>query len=228
MINIFFNPEYFFKFDEYFEIIFTIITFLIALYSLKSYRITKIKPLKFFSISFFLISISYLIQTYTDYFYSNNILIIDSFGIFLELVFFSLGLITLTYLTLKIKSQKAYLLIVMMLIFLLILLYSRIYLVYVLVSMLLIFLSYYYLLNYIKHHSYYSLFVFISFIFILFGQVFFIFSDDILYYIVGHIFELIGYGIIFINLILIIKHGKKTKSNEYNSRYSKSDKRERR
>ncbi|MDP2926408.1 MAG: hypothetical protein Q8N99_08575 [Nanoarchaeota archaeon] len=223
MANILLSPQWFFGYDIIFELAFAIISLLVCFISYKIYKLTEENSLKLFGISFLFISISYFIQSFFNFaIYSelsknvvsllslSDINFFNLLGVYTNIIFFSLGLITLVYMTLKIKSPKTYSLLVIIPIFLLFMGCNKLYLYYALTSILLIYIAIYYFSNYINKRNLKSLLVFIAFDFLLFGQIHFIFSiNHVLYYILGHFLELIAYLLILINLILIHKNGKK-------------------
>ena len=205
------------------ELIFAFITLIVALYAFKVYKISGQPQSKLFSIAFIFFSISYFMQSLLNFViiskFENSaydvmnihkILVLNSWGIYLHMVFFLIGLITLVYMTLKINSPKTYLLILLISFFSLVVSLNKLYWFYFLSSFLLIFIVIHYTLNFSKHRQVKTLLVLSAFIFLLFGHIHFIFAvNHALFYALGHVFELIAYIFILINLILVLKNGKK-------------------
>lgn len=224
MANIFLVPQWFYGYDVIFELAFAIISLIVSFMSFKIYKLTEENSTKLFGISFLFISISYFIQSFFNFaiiselnknvvniFNISDVNLFNNLGVYSNIIFFTVGLITLAYMTFKIKSPKTYSFLVIISMLFLLIGYNNLYLFYVLASVLLIYIAIYYFSNYMKQRNYHSLLSFIAFDFLLFGQFHFIFAiNHQIYYVLGHFLELIAYILITINLITIIKHGKKT------------------
>lgn len=230
MVNILLVPKWFFGYDVVFELIFAVITLIVSFYSYKIYKLTDEKQLKLFSISFLFISISYFIRSLLNWgilselsaktismFQMININFLNLSGIYINIIFFTLGLVTLVYMTLDIKSKRTYFLLLLISILFLFLSSNGLILFYVLSSILLIFIAIFYFMNYTNKKSSRSLFVFIAFDFLLFGQIHFLFSvNHAIYYVIAHFLEFVAYLIILVNLASILKNGKeKRKTADY-------------
>ena len=230
MVNVFLVPRWFYGYDIFFELIFAIITLIVSYYSYKMYKLTNESQLRLFSISFLFFSAYYFIQSFLNLgileqinnkaismFNLMNINFFNTFGIFLQAIFFTIGLVTLLYMTLDLDSKKIYLLLLLITLPLLFFSSNGLLLFYLLASILLVFIALFYFKNYTEKKSINSLLVFIAFDFLLFGQIHFIFSvNHAIYYVIGHFLELTAYIMILINLILISKNGqKKRKTANY-------------
>lgn len=221
MVNLFLVPQWFIGYDLFLELGFALICLLVSFYSFKVYRLTLENSSKLYAISFLFISLSYFIQSFINILLlpqlfnpilSNNEVVWNIVSIYVNLVFFTMGLLTLTYMTFKIKNSNVYSLLLITTLFSLILSYNRVYLFYVLTSIFLAYISLFYLKNYINKRKITSLLVFIAFCLLLFSQFHFILSvNHSLYYMLGHFFELIAYILILLNLVIITKNGKKTR-----------------
>src|SRR4030042_337553 len=130
MANIYLVPNWFLGYDILLELAFAIVSLIVGIYAFKIYRLSEQQESKLFSIAFFSISVSYFIQSFLNFaiiselnenisilLRINNINTMNSLGIFAHMIFFMAGLITLVYMTLRIRSVKAYslLLIIIML-----------------------------------------------------------------------------------------------------------------
>ena len=212
-------PEWFFGYDILFEFAFAVITLIVGIYAFKIYKLSDQKQSKFFGIAFILISISYFIQSFLNLaiisklnegickaLRISSVNLFNSIGTYVHMIFFILGLITLTYMTLKIRSPKTYSLLSVVILLSLLFSSNKLYLFYLLSSVLLAYIWIHYLINYLKNKKPKTLLIFGAFVFLLFGSIHFIFSvNHGLYYVIGHFLELIAYLLILINLLLVVK-----------------------
>jgi hypothetical protein len=89
---------------------------------------------------------------------------------------------------------------------------NKVFMFYVMASVLLLFTVIHYFINYINNKKMSTLLVLVAMIFLLFGTLHFMFAvQHEIYYVLGHLLEFIAYSLILINLIVILKHGKKTR-----------------
>ena len=108
----------FFGYDAVFELVFALITLAVAFYSFKIYKLSDQKKSRIFGIAFLFISSSYFIQSLfnTSIFFElnekfislieiNNLLTINILSIFLHMVFFTVGIVTLIYMIAGGKKQ---------------------------------------------------------------------------------------------------------------------------
>ena len=225
MQNIYLIPNWFFGLDVIFEFAFFIIAIVVAFYAFKTYKISGQTQLKIFGYSFLFISLSYLIQSFTNFLIISklnenicNLLNIQTvtslniLGMYGHIIFFILGLGSLTYMTFNLKSKKTYSLIIIFSLFLVFYSSNIIYTFYLTSSVLLIYIVTHYLTNYLKRKQIKSLLMLLAFVFLLFGSIHFLFAvNHALFYAVGHFFELVAYIFILINLLLILKNGKEKK-----------------
>lgn len=212
-------PNWFFGIDVIFEFVFAVITLILGIYSLKIYKLTSQKQSRLFGISFLLFSISYFIQSLFNFFIITRlgqniceVMKIQSVtqlhisGLYFHMLFYLLGLITLTYTTLKIKSQKAHLLLILVSLLSFFVAINKFYLFYVLSSLLLAFIIHFYTNNCSIHKNKNAHLVLVAFICLFLAKVVFIFSlNNAIYYVAAHILELAAYVLILVNLMLVLK-----------------------
>ncbi|MBR9704573.1 hypothetical protein GOV12_04120 [Candidatus Pacearchaeota archaeon] len=212
-------PSWFFGLDFIFELAFAIITLIVGLYAFKVFKLSGQHKIKLFGISFIFFSISYFIQSFINYAIISklgenicnvikleSVNILNLLGIYVHIFFFILGLVTLVYMTLNIKSAKTYTMILFITFFSLFISLNKIYLFYILSSLMLIYIVVHYFNNYSKNKQRSSLLVLIAFIFLLFGHIHFIFSvNHTIFYTIAHFLELSSYVLILINLIWVLK-----------------------
>ena len=111
----------FFGYDAVFELVFALITLAVAFYSFKIYKLSDQKKSRIFGIAFLFISSSYFIQSLfnTSIFFElnekfislieiNNLLTINILSIFLHMVFFTVGIVTLIYMIAGGKNRFLY------------------------------------------------------------------------------------------------------------------------
>ncbi|MFH1209672.1 MAG: hypothetical protein V1663_02695 [archaeon] len=219
MANIYIIPNWFLGYDILLEVVFAVVTLLVALYAYKVYKFTEQRQSKLFALSFFLISISYLIQSILNFLILNklndnictmlqikSVTTLNLIGIYTHIFFFIAGLIVLTYTTLKIKDTRVLSLLFILSFLSLIFSLNKINLFYILSSIFFVYISLYYLFVYLKTKHTKNLLVLIAFIFLLFAHIHFIFSLTYgSFYVIAHLLEFIAYLLILIDLILVLK-----------------------
>jgi len=211
-------PHWFIGYNSILEMMFFVITSLVGAYALRIYKLSGQRQSKLFGISFLLISAAYLIQSILNFAASYSMAegcsmrsmtavhSLSNFGIYVHMILFITGLVTLAYMTLKIKNIKAYALFLAAILAVLLLSSNKLYFFYALSSILLIYISFYYLRNYLKNKKMSALIVFAAFLSLLFGKIHFIFSiDHGAFYVAGHLLELVAYVLIMINLINVVR-----------------------
>jgi hypothetical protein len=212
-------PSWFFNYGMLFELAFAIITLIVGIFAFKIHKLSEQKSAKLFGISFIFISLHYFIQSLLNFSILStlnqnvcNLMKIDSvnslniMGAYSHMLFFIIGLATLTYMTLKIKNKTAYTLLLAITLVSIIFSENKLLLFYATASTFLIFITIHYIKNYLKNKQIRTLFILIAFIFLLFGNLHFIFSvNHATYYVIGHFLELIAYLLILLNFILVQK-----------------------
>ena len=219
MAGLYIIPEWFFGYDMLLNLLFGFITLIVSLYAFKIYKLSSLPHPKIFGISFSLISASYFAQSLlTMILFSkihiNKIISLSSFTIwynsalFIHIILFILGLITLVYMTFNIKSSKIYSLIVLLCLFPFIFTHDVLHLFHLISALLLVFIFYHYMLNLLNKKSFKNFLVTSAFGLIFISNIIFMVSLSYsIYYVIGDIISLVAYLLILINLIIII--GKK-------------------
>ncbi len=224
MSNVFLVPSWFLGYDIIFEIAFAIVTFMVALFSFKVYKLTHQSKPYIFGMGFMLMCAGYVIQAILNsifFFYirhmsfspsqANFIITIYMIAVYAYTYLMLLGLITLVYMSFSIKKPKVHLLMSLLVLMVLISAMDKLLLFYLMSAVISFFILHHYLYNYIKNKRKTSLLVMLGFASMLIAYIFFIFSlDSALFYFIGHAFKLIAYTLILINLFHIIR---KDKSN---------------
>jgi hypothetical protein len=214
-----FSPAWFSGYDIALEFFFAIMSVSVALFALKVYKATNQKQTRLFGISFMFISLAYLTQALmniiafheaTEYvcpvMAMQSIMLYDTIGVFANILLMTIGLSTLTYMTLK--TDKVRVLLLLMLLSLTALLTSRdiISAYFMISSLLLAIITWHFIDNHIKQKKKTSLMIMIAFIFLLLGRIHFLFSmNHQMFYALGHMLELVAYLLILWNFYLVLK-----------------------
>lgn len=218
MMNCPMMPYWFAGYNSMLEMLFFAVTLVVGIYALKIYSLSIQRQLKLFGLSFLMISASYLILSILNYlslYYMaggcstqamSSMHSLNVAGIYAQMLLFIIGLVTLTYMTLKIKDLKPYFLFVAIAIGTILVSSNKLYFSYVISSILLIYISFFYLRNYLQSKKANTFTVFIGFLFLLFAKIHFVFSlNHGAFYVAGHLLEFVAYTMILINLISVIK-----------------------
>jgi len=217
MVHSHLAPTWFYGFDVGFELSFAVISLVISLFAFNIYRKTSQRPVKLFGISFFLISLSYFIQSILNFLIVSSlnenvcnmmkvmsVSVFEYLGILTHIIFMTFGLSILFYATLKDKRLR--ILWFLMIVSLSAILFSRntLYMFFLISTIYLVFISWHFILNYLKNKQAKTLLVAAAFVFLLFGSFHFLISvNHQLFYVIGHILEFFAYAFILINFYLV-------------------------
>lgn len=224
MEHIYFLPEWFITYGIGLELVFAIITLLVAIYAFKTYKLGLQKQTKLFGLGFLSISLSYIIWFILNLFalieLSEGTFALDlngatrliNLGAYAHIIFFLLGLILLVYTNLKIKSPGTFSLLFSIIFVSIILTNSKALLFYAISSILIFYLAIHYLFEYKEKRNSHLELMFFSFVFLFLGTLELIFTTAYsTHYAIAHIFILISYVLILINLVSVFKNGQKKK-----------------
>ena len=213
------SPDWFFGYDVILEILFAIITFVVAMLGFKVYKATSQKQSFYLAWAFLLISISNILQS------TLNLLILTKLnepicaaikiqsvtafnilGTYIHMFFMIIGLAVLTFMTLKSKDIRGLIVITGLSLIAVFLSANSIYIFYAVSSLLLIIISWYFAKNFLKNKKTKTLLIAIAFLFLLFGSIHFLFAvNHQLFYVIGHILELIAYSLVLSNFFMVLK-----------------------
>ncbi len=227
MPNIFICPEWFFGYDIALEVIFAIVAMMVSFYAWKIFKITDERNIKLFSLAFFFISLSYIAQSalnvilltqmeeeFCGLVNLQSIYLLNLFGIYVHAILFLIGLLLLTYIALKIYSLQTFILMFILVFTSLYFSPNKTFMLYVLSTTLLGFISYYYMANYWYNRKSTTLLVAVAMLILFVSYVHFMFGmENVLYYVMAHIFELIAYLLVLSNLVIILRAGKQRRKN---------------
>ncbi len=211
-------PRWFFGYDIALELLFGIITLMVALYALKMYRLCSLKSCKLFGISFLSISIAYFLWAFVNIYASSffddttqvlslkGLTILGLVGVYGHVLFMILGLVTLAYVTLKNASYRNYTIIATLSLVSLVFAANKALAFYFVSSFLLFFVLIFYVREYLRVRSLNSFLVVLSFVFLFLGSADFTFASAYkVHYVAGHLLQLIGYLFMLISFVLMLK-----------------------
>lgn len=218
MTKFYIVPQWFFGYDIAFEILFGIITLLIALYSFHIYRLSYQRECRILGGGFLFISLGYFTWSALNLYIAGQL---DSSGLEIPLrqisslatlgVWAHIGLLvagaaTLAYMTLPARSERAYTIFVTLSLLVVVFALKKALAFYFVSSFLMFIVLSHYFMTYLKHRHKGTLLMFFAFFFVFLGNVDFIFATlHPLHYFVGHVFHFIGYIFAFISLLSVLR-----------------------
>ena len=218
MATIYIVPEWFFKLSLGLELVFSIVTLIVAIYALRVYRIFEQREVKLLSTSFFLISISYLMKAALNLFVLkevregvrilnyNSLNTIGILGFYSYVILFMTGLVTLTYITFKIKNWRVYSLILATNLIIIFFNNDKAFAFNLLSSILLFYVVIHYSIEYKNKKNSKTLLVLLAFIALFLSGLGFVFAENYYAnYVIGHLLELASYLLMLTSLILTIR-----------------------
>lgn len=211
-------PRWFFGFDIALELLFAVITFLVAAYALYMYKLSAERDCKLLGFGFISIALSYVTWGFLNFFLltrlsdSSRVLVLERLSLvgFLVLyghiIFMLLGLATLAYLTFKVKSYRVYSLFASLPLIMVFFSKSAPLAFYFVSAVLLFYIMLHYIIKYESVQRATTLLVLIGFIFLFAGAVGFTLAT--LYhgsYVAGHLLQLLGYLFILLGFVKTVK-----------------------
>lgn len=207
------SPTWFFGIDSAFEFVSAMIAMFIGYYALKVRKATHKEDYLLLSNAFFAISFALVVRSLVGFASYAGIvdaasLVYDS-AVLVYVLFMLTGFGLLTKLTLGLKNGAS-LLFAFIISIVLLRIYAGYVFFYIGSVVLLLYAVNFFFINYRKNHSRYALLVLASFALILLSQIFFaaILLTNV-FYVVGHAVRLAGFLILFCNIYLISKAGKR-------------------
>ena len=211
-------PQWFFGFDIGMEILFAIITCLVAVFAFKINKVTKERKIWLLGVAFLLMGLSYIFLGVINYWFAQiaseqfrevsigEIQTVGIVGVYLYMILFTSGLVTLGYLTAGMKKGKTYYLLFGLSLLVIASSFYKLITFRILAVFLLSFIAYQYFDDYLKNKNKKEFWILLSFTILFLSSVCFIFSP-VYYpaYIVGHLFELLAYIIMLVVLIKTVK-----------------------
>lgn len=217
-------PSWFWGTNLVFECLFLLFSIVIAVYAFRIYKFTNQRELKIFGAAFSFLAIAHLILILLNSFFLSLIgggfrgleieemLGLKNILMFIYVGFFLLGLINLTYIALKIKSTRSYILLILISALTLCCNPNTGFSVYTLSAIFFLFISLYYLNEFRKTHNKNTLLVFIGFALLFFNSSLLVISlikEISASYVLAYLIEALGYFSITFSFINVFKDGKK-------------------
>ncbi len=232
MVEIIFSPKWFYGKDIVIDIVAIIVLLLIAFFSFKYYWLDKKKGnYLLLSSSFFLIALSFvskIITNFTIYYdvleqkniglltltypvtkYTNALFF---FGFLMYRVFTLIGLYLLYSVYFKRQPKTNMMIISYLIVVLMVFTQKAYYIFHFTALMLLVILTYQYFVHYKMNKLLTTRVLAYSFLIIAVSQILFIFvKANELFYVAAEILQLLGYILLLVTFIMVLKHGKKKK-----------------
>ena len=217
MAYLFLVPEWFINFRVIMELLFFVVAGLVSLYSFKIYNLSYQRESRIFGVGFLLISISYLLRAIITIFLFTkleegvrgialeNLNLIGTFGVYIHMIIFTLGLITILYTTFKTKCWQVYSLLAVTDLLLLKLSANKTLSFYMFSTILIFYICVHYAKEYIKYKNGKTALIFIAFVLLLLSTIEPIFSNTYNTYVISDVIELGAYLLIALSLFLTIK-----------------------
>jgi len=230
MIELVFDPKWFYGKEIIVDVFSVITLFLLTYFSLNYYRLNKNRNYFYLGSAFLMIGLSFLFKILTNFTIQYQVITETRFG-FLELIYYTtqptnvlffIGFLLYRLLTLigfytlygiyeKQSKQNTFL----MLYFILISTYFTRFTYFIFHATSFVFLGFItmqYYSTYLKNKFYRTKVLAYSFVIIAVSQIFFTFATLYeLSYLIGEIIQLIGYVLLLATLIMVLKYGKKKK-----------------
>ena len=201
------------------EVLFAVVTLLIAFFAIKIYKLTRVDSYKLFGLGFIFIACAYLFKSLVNLFLFleyvrpgaiasklTDISTLFGYSIIVHIILMVLALLLLFNLVLKIKNRTVFLVLMILTFFPLVLTSMHYSIFYALASLFLVVLFAYYFRNYLKVRKKSALMVALGFGFIFLAHFLYIFIEyRNLYFVLGHISEFIGYLVLLIGFIKVLR-----------------------
>lgn len=216
-------PQWFTSSGIILELIFALVTLLIAVYSYKVYKISKQRYTFLFGAAFFSIGIAYFLQATLNFLINRSINSLDVFAmalplshcptfqlsilaVLLHVIFMIVGLALLAYVTLKERNFKIFVLFLLLSFVGLLFASQMVFVFYILSSTFLLFITLQNLKRHRKQGTLNSILLFFGFGLIFLGNLQLAISMYLgLFYLLGHISVFVGYVLLLINFLRVVK-----------------------
>ncbi|NOZ80637.1 MAG: hypothetical protein GXP63_03095 [DPANN group archaeon] len=213
------SPSWFFGYDVVLELLFAAIALMVSIFAFRIYKATGQKQIRLFGASFACISLAYLIQSLFNYLIISkanehicralkirSIAWFDAVGLYAHILFMTLGLVTLVYMTFKTEKSRILWLLIATSLLGIFLSMNTLYMFFLFSTIYLMFISWHFITNYLQNRQKKTLLIAVAFLFMLFGSVHFLMAvDHRAFYAIGHVLELVAYSLILLNLYLVRK-----------------------
>jgi hypothetical protein len=225
------SPQWFYGIDSCIELLSVIVAFIVAAYGYKVYRLSQQKKYKHFSTAFLLIGIAYLFKIISGFVIYQKVIVQQMIGPYMisrvmvepvtwvhtysHTIFRLLSLfafLILIIVTLEIKNKPTMILMVYFMVLVAVVsIYAHI-LFYLTQILLIALLLHHFYHNYLKHKSCQALYVTLAFLGIFISNTVLTFMMyDPKIYVIGEMFQLLGFGLLLYAFILVKKNDKPKK-----------------
>ena len=134
----------------------------------------------------------------------SSVLLFDNVGVYMHMLLMTIGVGMLLYMMLKINKPRIFY--VTGTLALLPIIFSPTGFFYPIASIILVFISFSFIENYLEDKNTKTLLVAIAFLFLLAGNVHFIFlTNHEVFYVLGHFLELAAYILLLANFLMVLK-----------------------
>lgn len=216
-------PQWFTSSGIILELIFALVTLLIAVYSYKVYKIARQRYTFLFGAAFFSIGIAYFVQAALNFMIHRSVNSLDVFSmalppahcptfqlsiiaVSLHVIFMIAGLALLAYVTLKERNFQIFALFLVLSFTGILFASHMVFVFYIISSIFLAFITLQHFKRHGKQGSVNSFLVFFSFGLIFLGNLQLAISMFLgLFYIIGHITVFVGYVLLLANLLRVVK-----------------------
>lgn len=201
------------------QVIFSLVTFFIALIAYKIFNITQNNNTRSMALAFLFICASYAVQALFNFliflrvqhdyyvmFGVHPLSVLNEQGLYLHMVFMSVGLAILMYNAFKTNNKSVLWYMIISSLMVLFLSKNILFGFFMLTSLYLGFLAYHFYLNFRNNKKRGALMIAVAFTFLFFGNILFIFMrKSTIFYAIAHMFDFLGYLLILINYYTIRK-----------------------
>lgn len=213
------SPEWFFGYDAALEFLFAIITIIVAGLAFHIHKRISEKQTKYLGFSFLFIGIGYLFQSILNFFVVTelnekiteiinlrSIILFNTIGTDIQIFFMLIGIVLLTFMTIEPKNKKILYILLGITGLAIIFSFNPLYMFYAISSFLFIIIAEHFIINFKKHKQPKTLLIAIAFILLFFSKIHFLFAiNHELFYVLGHLLELLAYSLILINFFMVLK-----------------------
>jgi len=224
MVHFYLVPNWFLGYDVILQILFAVVTLVVSVYAFRISRMSNQRSARLFATSFFFIAMAYILKAVFNFLIisslNENISLalkiasvntINLIALNFHIILFTIGLITLLYMTFRVKSARVYTFLLITALMFMFLAANPVFSYHVFSSLLLLYILIHYLSHYIQRRRINNLFMMIAFFFLLLSNVQFMFSinNSAIAYVVAHCLEFLAYLLVLVNLVMVQKNGEK-------------------
>lgn len=219
MAYLYLSPHWFLGYDVALELLFAVVSALVGILAFRVHKESGLASVRLFGAGFILIAASYFLHAFF------NILIIreasenpylainfityaylKTLGFYAHILFMTLGLVMLAYMSFKTTKQQIFWLILLISLAGIVLGRDDLYTYYIITTLLAAAISIHFTVNYFKNKNKKTFLISLAFLLLFISKLHFIFSiQNNTLYALGHIIELVAYGLIGWNFYLVKK-----------------------